>query len=219
MTLYCISGLGADHRAFERLQFDETLNVVFLPWLEPETEETLRHYAQRMAEPIMTHEPFALLGLSFGGIISGEMSHFLNPEKIILLSTIAHAGQLPWYFKVAGKTQLHKSSLASNLKTNPLFIDSLFGQKNTPLSLYLKEKFALMSPYYLSWSLDRILTWTQSAKPTQATHIHGSADRVFPIEYTEPDIVVRGGSHYMVYTHAKQVSKIIQEILFPESAV
>ena len=213
MTVYCISGLGADHRAFERLTWPESTHVVYLPWLEPLPKESLSQYAQRLAEPIITHEPFVLVGLSFGGIISVELLQWLKPEKTILLSSIADAAQLPWYFRLAGKTGLHQTALAKQLKQNQWFIDSLFGQKNTPLALYLKEHFAAMSDNYLTWSLDSILNWGQNEKPRNVIQIHGSADRVFPIEYAKPDVVIRGGSHFMVYTHAKQVSKHIHDLL------
>ena len=213
MTVYCISGLGADHRAFERLQWAPNLRIVHLPWLEPSPNESLQAYAHRMAKPIQNHEPFALIGLSFGGILAIEMLHFLQPYKTIIISSISNNTQLPWYFRVVGKTKLYKSPLANTLKQNAWFIDSLFGKKNTPLALYLKEKFRAMSNIYLNWSLEHILSWEQKEKPTGLIHIHGTADKVFPIEYTQPDIIIRGGSHFMIYTHAKQVSKHLQQIL------
>ena len=213
MTIYCISGLGADYRAFERIEWPAHHTIVHLPWLEPLNNEALQAYAHRMAEPINTQEPFALVGLSFGGIISIEMLAFLKPEKIILISSISSNEQLPWYFRVAGKTKLHHSPLAQQLKQNTWFINSLFGQKDTPLALYLKTQFAAMSNHYLSWSLDHILSWEQNEKPNNVVQLHGSADKVFPIEYTQADIIVRGGSHYMIYTHAKQVSKHLNSLL------
>ena len=109
MTVYCISGLGADHRAFERLQWAPNLRIVHLPWLEPSPNESLQAYAHRMPKPIQSHEPFALVGLSFGGILAIEMLHFLQPNKTIIISSISNNTQLPWYFRVVGKTKLYKS--------------------------------------------------------------------------------------------------------------
>lgn len=81
MKLYCISGLGANQKAFKFLKFPDGIEPVFIEWLIPERGETLVHYTQRMAKNIDTSEDFALLGLSFGGIIVQEMNRFLSPKK------------------------------------------------------------------------------------------------------------------------------------------
>ena len=65
MKIYQVSGLGANQNAFKYLKFDAEHEVIYLPWLQPESHETLEHYAQRMAENIQTDEDFILMGLSF----------------------------------------------------------------------------------------------------------------------------------------------------------
>lgn len=213
MTIYCISGLGADYKAFDRIEWDAKHTLVHIPWLESYDKETLQQYARRMATSINTHEPFALVGLSFGGIVAIEMLAFLNPEKIILISSISHSAQLPWYFRLIGKTKLHRTRLLLSLKNNTHIINAMFGQKETPLGKYLKNRFAHISNRYLSWSMDQILLWQQPEKPKEVIHLHGSKDIVFPIARIKADYVINGGSHFMIYTHAKQVSNILNQVL------
>lgn len=213
MTVYCISGLGADYKAFDRIEWDAKHTIVHIPWLEPHHKENLQQYARRMASNINTHEPFALVGLSFGGIVAIEMLAFLNPNKIILISSISHSAQLPWYFRLIGKTSVYKTRLFLSLKNNTHIINAMFGQKETPLGKYLKNRFAHLSDRYLSWSMEQILRWQQNEKPNEVFQIHGTKDIVFPISRIKADYVIDGGSHFMIYTHAKQVSKHLQSLL------
>ena len=88
MKVYVISGLGADFKVLERLQFHENLEVVFIDWLIPEKDETFSHYVERMAEKIDVSEPFYLLGYSFGGILVQEIDKIKPAEKVVILGSI-----------------------------------------------------------------------------------------------------------------------------------
>jgi pimeloyl-ACP methyl ester carboxylesterase len=67
MTIYCISGLGADYRVFQKLVFPSDYHVVHVEWIQPEIRETLSSYALRLLKQIDNSKPFILIGLSFGG--------------------------------------------------------------------------------------------------------------------------------------------------------
>lgn len=92
MRVYCISGVGADHRAFQRLNIPDH-ELIAVPWIEPLSNESLSSYANRLGASIDTKEPFALLGLSFGGMLAAEMAALLKPRKLILISSIASSSQ------------------------------------------------------------------------------------------------------------------------------
>jgi hypothetical protein len=81
MTLYFISGLGADKRIFEKLQFSNSFKLVFIDWIVPVKNEPLRDYATRLSHTINTSEPFVIIGLSFGGMIATELSPIVSPQK------------------------------------------------------------------------------------------------------------------------------------------
>jgi len=42
-TVYCLSGLGADEKIFQRLQINARMK--FIPWLQPFKNENIKHYA------------------------------------------------------------------------------------------------------------------------------------------------------------------------------
>jgi pimeloyl-ACP methyl ester carboxylesterase len=85
MTLYFISGLGADMRIFEKIQFSDSFKLIFIDWIVPIKNEPIRDYATRLSHSINTAEPFVIIGLSFGGMIATELSTIVVPQKTILL--------------------------------------------------------------------------------------------------------------------------------------
>jgi len=68
MKIYLIGGLGADERVFKYLKLDCETQVI--KWLEPKQKETIISYSKRLLKQINQEENFALLGVSFGGIIA-----------------------------------------------------------------------------------------------------------------------------------------------------
>ena len=44
-------------------------------------------------------------------------------------------------------------------------------------------------------------------------HIHGTKDNVFPLKHIKNAIEIKGGTHIMILTKAKKISKIIDEVL------
>ena len=88
MKIYVISGLGADFKVLEKLKFPEVLEVVFLDWMIPDSNESFEHYVQKMADRIDDSEPFYLLGYSFGGIMVQEIHKIKPAEKVVILGSI-----------------------------------------------------------------------------------------------------------------------------------
>src|SRR5690349_17938311 len=118
-TIYCISGLAADERAFSCLKF-EGYKVVCLPWLTPLPNESIRAYATRMSKAITTEDPI-LIGLSFGGMMAIEISKLIAVEKVILISSIKSRRELPGWMKAAGLLGLNKIFPMKSYKiTEPL---------------------------------------------------------------------------------------------------
>lgn len=102
MKLYLIGGLGADKRVFEELDLKGATQV--MEWVSPTLEESLPDYVQRLLPQIDTNEAFALLGVSFGGIIALELAKKINPTLIFLISSVVTADQLPQNYVKIGQT-------------------------------------------------------------------------------------------------------------------
>jgi pimeloyl-ACP methyl ester carboxylesterase len=80
--IYCISGLGADERVFQKLKF-QGYQPIHIKWLEPEAGENIANYTQRLTTQIKAEKPI-LIGLSFGGIIAVEMSKQIAIELSLI---------------------------------------------------------------------------------------------------------------------------------------
>ncbi|HEY6953910.1 MAG TPA: alpha/beta hydrolase, partial [Flavisolibacter sp.] len=85
-NIYCISGLGADEKAFERLEV-RGCALQHINTLPPIENESLSAYAARMFEQVKEENPI-ILGISFGGMIAIEMAKQSAIQKLILVSTI-----------------------------------------------------------------------------------------------------------------------------------
>ena len=92
-TIYIISGLGADKRMFQNFSF-EGFEVVHIDWILPLDNETLQNYALRISENI-SDENSILIGLSFGGILSVEISKIKKFKKVFLLSSAKTKFEIP----------------------------------------------------------------------------------------------------------------------------
>lgn len=213
MDVYFISGLGADRRAFEKIILTPDHTAYYIDWLEPLSQESLTAYAKRMASSIDVTKPFVLVGLSFGGIVSIEIGKVLQPKQIILISSVSHRSEMPWYFRFASIFNIHKTFFVSQIKRNEKIMFWFFGTKSNKLRAYLKEMIEAMSYNYLKWSIHEIVNWKQQSKPQNVFHIHGNADKLFPIQYIKPDKLIDRGSHFMVVTHARAISAVINELL------
>ena len=98
-TLYFVPGLGADERLFSKLKLDG-FEKRCIKWIPPLKNESLPGYAERLSAQINAGESFSLIGVSFGGMIAVEMSQFLNPKHLILISSAKTCYEIPGSMKL-----------------------------------------------------------------------------------------------------------------------
>lgn len=211
MTIYFISGLGADERVFQKLVLPQSWHLVYLQWIEPLPDESLSAYAKRMSAQIKTDKAFVLIGLSFGGMIAVEMSSFLQPKLIILISSVATKHELPPSFKALGKMGIDKVVPSSLLKTITPYTYWIFGSSTTEEKKLLKQIIDDTSPPFLKWAIHRIINWQQEHPPANMVHIHGTDDRIFPARYTKAHMTIKDAGHLMVYSQAGIISHLLVE--------
>ena len=104
--IFIFSGLGADQRVFQKLDFSG-FDVTFVNWIIPFEKETIEHYAARLLDQISGKNPI-LVGLSFGGIMAVEVAKQIETKKIILIASAKTKDEIPFYFQIAGKLNLQK---------------------------------------------------------------------------------------------------------------
>ncbi len=210
-TLYCISGLGADERAFSKLTIDG-FNLKVIPWLVPLPAETLVHYAERMRLEIQEQDPI-LMGLSFGGMLCTEIAKQIPVQKIIIISSIKSSKELPLWMKAVAKLRINKLvPMRSSKLTQPI--------QNRMLGVKSEEEKTLVASLrreaelpYTNWAVHQAINWKNEWKHPNIFHIHGDADNMFPIKNLQPDYRISKGGHFMIMNRADEVSKCINAIL------
>ena len=212
--VYFMPGMAASSTIFERIQLpSDVFEVHLLEWLIPDKEETIEHYAQRVAKKVK-HENNILVGVSFGGILVQEMKPFVNPKKIIIISSVKSNIEFPRKFKVAKTTKAYKlipTKLFENIENLTKFS---FGSSIIKQRLKLYEKFlAVRDKVYLDWAIEQIINWKRIEIDTEVIHIHGDADEVFPAKYIKNFIPVKGGTHIMILSKYKWLNENLPKIM------
>jgi len=212
MRVYFISGLGADSRVFHHIRLADEHEMVHLHWIEPVGDETLGSYAERLAKKIDRTEPFALVGLSMGGMIAAEISQRYNPVSTIIISSIPCSLHLPTFFKWAGKLKLHKVVPASLFKASSLAKRS-FTNESKEDKILIKQIIRESDNKFIQWAMGAIITWDMQQVPSSYIHIHGTSDELLPAKYTHPTHFINKGGHLLIMNRAGEVNRIINNVL------
>ena len=201
--IYMMPGLAASSRDFENINLNNpNYELHRLDWIQPKRDEKIRDYCLRLSKKIK-HEKPILLGVSFGGIIVQELDKLFETQRLIIVSSVKSDNEYPLVFKLARDYQLNKALpfgmfdnfIKFSLKLN---INKLY--KRIDLAeRYLTER----DEDYLEWAVKSLLNWKQNSFRTDLIHIHGTKDKVFPIENISNCIKIKGGRHEMIILRAK----------------
>ncbi|MDP3679875.1 MAG: alpha/beta hydrolase [Flavobacterium sp.] len=213
IAVYLMPGLAASTTIFERIALpEEMFEIVLLEWEIPLNNESLTDYAKRIADKI-THPNPVLIGVSFGGILVQEMAKYVEPRKIIIISSVKSNVEFPRRMKIAKTTKAYKlipMNLIANIESLAKFS---FGEKvNQRLKLY--EKFlSVRDIRYLNWAVEQVILWDRTVVDERVIHIHGDMDDVFPIKYIKNCVVVKGGTHIMILNKYKWLNENLPSII------
>jgi len=214
MNAYFISGLGADKRIFSKLKLNKKINIIHVDWITPNKNESLVLYAERLSKVIDQSQPFALVGVSFGGMIAVEIAKILKPVTTIIISSTMLSAQLPALYRFAGKLGLLKLIPAKLLKSsNKLTQNYYFGTHSSNEKILLSKIIKDTDPYFLKWAIGSILSWKNETRPERIYHIHGTNDKILYTKDARPDFMIENGTHFMVYQNAGEISGIIDQIV------
>jgi pimeloyl-ACP methyl ester carboxylesterase len=212
MKVYFISGLAADKRVFRDIQLPEGFEAVHLDWIQPEKDESLPQYALRLAANINKEEPFALVGLSFGGMLATEIAKQYQPAATILISSVPVSKQLPVYFRVAGKLKLHKLLPVSLIKTSAS-VKRFVSREHSDVKKVLWQIIHESDIGLIRWSMNAILNWHNETIPQPVWHIHGTKDEILPVRYTNPTQAIPKEGHMLVMTRPDAVNAFLAKAL------
>ena len=210
-TIYCISGLGADEKAFSKLKI-KGFELKIIPWLMPQPGETLEHYAGRMCLEIKEEEP-VLMGLSFGGMVCTEIAKQIPVKKIILISSIKSAKELPLWMKTVAALKLHKIIPLKSTKLTEPMQNSFLGVTNEEDKAVAANYRRNVDNIYINWAVNQALNWKNSWQHPNIYQVHGDKDKMFPVKNIKDSYIIKDGGHFMIMNKADEVSNCINMIL------
>ena len=216
IPVYFMPGLAASPTIFEYINLPpETFEVHLLEWVLPVGNESLKSYAKRMTEKV-NDDNSVLIGVSFGGVLVQEMKQFLNPKKVIIISSVRSNLELPNRMKIAKSTKAYKLLPTGLMQDVELLTKYAFGDMlKKKLKLY--EKYLHMcNKSYLDWAIEQMICWKRIKIDPEIIHIHGDADEVFPAKNIKQFINVKGGTHTMILNKYKWFNTNLPKIILGE---
>ncbi len=217
--IYCISGLGADERIFSKLNVPG-VQFFYLKWITPLKAERIEAYAKRMWGQMIlsngdpaTAGPLILMGVSFGGMMAIEMAKQIPVAKVILISSVKSRRELPAGIKLAAALGLYRLIPSKQAAWMRSIGNYFLGAEREEEICLSNEFIERVNPVYLRWAIKVIGRWRNEWSPPELYHIHGSRDRTFPLNRVVATHVIEGGGHFMVMNRAKEVSRILGDIL------
>ncbi|RZK15837.1 MAG: alpha/beta hydrolase [Hymenobacter sp.] len=207
---YLIPGLGADERVFRGLRLPGPATV--LAWLPPQSaSEPLRHYAARLAEAVPPGQPCWLVGVSFGGLLALEIGRLRPLARVVLISSLAAAHQLPPLLKLGRATGLYRLLPYGLLPRLPRLAQWFFGARSGREYRLLACILRDTDPAFARWATRQLLHWNSAGVPA-AVRLHGTHDRLLPAGSAPIDHLLPGAGHFMVVSHAAQVSRLLNQL-------
>lgn len=219
MDAYLIPGLGADHRLFARLQLNG-VSVHHLDHPALPRGATLKDYALAQASRVDQARPHVLIGVSMGGMVAQELAAITHPAMVILISSWKGTEEMPWSIRLLRGTHPERMlSRAVITRSLPVvrWEMGVQGAEATALFDALVKDCPVES---LKTQIHACLNWSGPEQPVhQLVHIHGDKDRLMPVGPIKDPVVINGGTHFMVFSMAAEVSAAVNTVLGKQPSV
>jgi len=210
--IFLIPGLGADARIFQYVDL-QNHEVVPVSWIEPEKHDTLSTYAKKLVDYYKITPGSIVIGNSLGGMLAIEIAKRVALGKAILISSIKTKNEAPMSHIWHKYLPLYKLIPSSWLPQTGFIIKMVMGKMST----HHQELFVSMlkgtPPNFIKWALGAILHWDNETVPPNVYHIIGDKDKIFPYQRIKDATVIKGGTHIMIYTKAKEINNWLKNII------
>lgn len=209
-TLYLIPGQGSDYRIYKYFKFQD-FDTIHVKYIIPDENETMKSYAHKLSKQIDTNKTFSIIGVSLGGMLAVEMSEFLNPEEVIIISSAKNRNELPFRYKFMKKIPLNNifggNFLRTVAPTAQIIVEPDSRKERETCKSMLKNKNEL----FMKRSVNMIINWERYSNNSKIIHIHGNNDHTIPAgNLKNITIIVENGSHMMTLTRGEEICRIIK---------
>jgi esterase/lipase len=210
--IFLIAGLGADTRLYNNIDLHEH-DVIPVDWIEPNEQDTLNTYAQKIINQYNITSNSIVIGTSLGGMIAIEIANTVSLNKVVLISSIKTINEAPWYFGLFKTVPVYKLLPGKLLSNIGVLIKPIFGKMSEQDAWLFNDMLKKSSPVFLKWAMGAALHWDNVVIPANVYHITGDKDHVFSYKKIKDATIIKGGTHIMVYDKAKQINKWLKQVL------
>jgi pimeloyl-ACP methyl ester carboxylesterase len=215
-TVYLFPGEGSDERIFSKIKFDTNFRVVHVTFPTPKAGATMSDYARVISSQIDTGGKYIFIGVSLGGMLCCELADYLEPEKIIIISSAKCRNELPFRYRFQSTVPINKLVPKGMIKSGARFLQPIVEPDRKLHEDVFNSMLKSKNPDYYKRTVDMILNWKRDKINHNIIHIHGTNDHTIPIRNVKADYKIADGSHMMTLTRGEEINKIIQSILSRE---
>jgi len=206
-------GQGADYRLFDSISFKDKYKVHYMEYFTPKKGVNMNDYGRKLASQIDTTLSFVLIGTSIGGMLAVEISTFLNPEKVIVISSAKCRSELPWRYRFQKYIPLFEIFPPGVIKFGASILQPILESDVKSNRETFKEMLNSKDPKFLKRTIRMIVNWEHEECDSNIIHIHGTMDKTIPIRNVETDYEIDKGSHMITLTRAALISATLNMCL------
>ena len=211
--LVLFSGMGADGRLFRSIRIPEA-EIVTPDHAEPAPGGALTQYAARIAAALAIQPDDIVGGISFGGMLAGEIARQRRVAGLILLGSCLRPDRLPRSYRWIERFGVFIPDFALSCRSWRPLVRWRFA----PLTKDAERCLIEMANSYPAAQIRAfgrmIMDWPGVDDVScPVLSIHGDLDRIIPRNCATPDIVIKDAGHAFTLTHADQTTAAIREFL------
>ena len=217
-SLYLIPGFLTDRTIYKDFLLDNRFDCKVIEFIEPvDKDEPIEEYAKRLSEEIDTSEPFSILGTSFGGILAIEIAKFVNPQSIILISSVKNRKELNPLMRLRNSTflldyipsKVIKKTIETGYEIGSKIASNLKEIDNEEINKMIHAIDGKLE----KWIIKKINTWHGQNTVENYLHLHGDKDNVFPFKNIKNYQLIKDGNHNMIIAKSEEIRDNVAQFL------
>lgn len=211
--VYLFPGQGSDARLFSKIKLDSSFVLIPIIYTEPEKGASLTSFAKTISKQIDTNGTYCFIGVSMGGMICSELTDYLNPSKVIIISSAKSNTELPFRYRFQKVIPIYKLVPKGLVKEGAQVLQPLVEPDRNANKEVFKSMLASKSSTYYKRTVSMIIEWDRVEKNAKIIQIHGTNDHTIPIRNVQANYTLTGGSHMMTLTRGEELNTLLLELL------
>lgn len=217
VRLIFLPGVGADHRAFSKLELTERYPCVFVDWIPLKgRDKTFEAYCKRMTLAYEITSGDTLIGMSFGGLIAQKVAHELGSQKVVLISSFRNRNDLRALMRLGLDLKLHRLLPPLRIPVLSDAIAFILNSSNRESRTVIADMLKSSDFQFISWAINQIdKTDLSDIYRSDFLSFTGDKDKLVSDWESENHLSIRDGQHFMVYDHGEKITNAIKHFLDP----